>query len=220
MTAPQPRRPAAGDGLPPLPPWALPAILVVLALAGAAVFPFDARVMDAVRALHEAAPPAWIVWRRAVPVLLFFANGGFLIPAALGLYAAGRVLRDSVLRHTGAALSLALVTGGISSQLLKHLLGRVRPNFGGHGEFIGPNLAHGPDSFPSGHATDAFVVAWALWRLHPRLGWVALPIAALVAFQRVEGVKHFPSDVAAGAILGICVAELVLRRLAPRPPAA
>jgi len=209
--------PKGSDG-PPGPSRALVPLLVLLALLGAAAFPFDDRVMEAVRALRGDPPPLLLAWHAAVPVLLFFANGGFLIPAALGTWAAGRLRGDAVLRRTGGALAAALAAGGVASQALKHLLGRVRPNFGGHGEFVGPNLAHGPDSFPSGHSADAFCVAWVLWRLHPRLGWIVWPFAVLVGFQRVEGVKHFPSDVAAGAVLGIGIGELVLRRVdnAPR----
>lgn len=61
------------------------------------------------------------------------------------------------------------------------------------------------NSLPSGHATFAFVTAFALsWRRGA--GW-KVPLyafAVLVAYSRVYVGAHYPLDVAAGAVVGIC----------------
>lgn len=74
-------------------------------------------------------------------------------------------------------------------------------------------LALRTDSFPSGHATTAFVVGGVLTlcaRQDQRrwLGWVALGAAALIAFSRIAVGAHWPLDVFAGAAGGWLSAAL------------
>jgi membrane-associated phospholipid phosphatase len=61
----------------------------------------------------------------------------------------------------------------------------------------------GEQSFPSGHATTAAGLAVALAILYPRGRWLFGLAAAAVMAQRVVVHAHFPTDVAAGAIIGI-----------------
>jgi membrane-associated phospholipid phosphatase len=85
--------------------------------------------------------------------------------------------------------------------VLKPLVDRTRP-YGGHG------------SFPSGHATSAFVGAGFLQR---RYGWwplgiPAYAVACYVAYSRVETERHHTSDVVAGAAIGIAASLVFTRR--------
>lgn len=59
------------------------------------------------------------------------------------------------------------------------------------------------ESFPSGHTTGAFAVAAVLSRRFPRLQWLFWSLAALVGLSRVALGRHWPSDVVAGALIGI-----------------
>lgn len=65
-------------------------------------------------------------------------------------------------------------------------------------------------SFPSGHTTAAFATALPLLFAFPWVTYVALPFACLVGLSRVYLGVHYPSDCAAGALLGIAVACLVI----------
>jgi undecaprenyl-diphosphatase len=97
----------------------------------------------------------------------------------------------------------ALATSGLAV-LLAHvaamLWNRPRP-FAVHDAHA--FLSHAADSsFPSDHATAAFAIAVAVLLRHRAAGAVLVVAAAALAFARVAMGVHYPSDVAAGALLG------------------
>ncbi len=69
-------------------------------------------------------------------------------------------------------------------------------------------------SFPSGHSASAAAFAAGVALESPRWGAALAPVAASVAFSRVYTGVHYPSDVLAGAALGLGAA-LAVRGLAP-----
>jgi undecaprenyl-diphosphatase len=73
-----------------------------------------------------------------------------------------------------------------------------------------PPLGGAPSSlsFPSAHATSAFAVATAMTRVDP-LGALAFGLALLLALGRPYLGMHYPSDVLAGAVLGVALGLLV-----------
>lgn len=88
---------------------------------------------------------------------------------------------------------------------LKYAAGRERP-YTAHdsdGEFLA-----GGTSFPSGHTIMAFTMASLLAQNDPKAHWfnrAAFLLAGGVGAARVTAKDHFPSDVLAGATLGILV---------------
>jgi undecaprenyl-diphosphatase len=64
-------------------------------------------------------------------------------------------------------------------------------------------------SFPSGHATTAFALAAVLGFLSERWFYPALLLAAIIALSRVTLGVHYPSDVLAGAVIGLTGAYAV-----------
>jgi len=100
-----------------------------------------------------------------------------------------------------ASLSLSLVIG--------RLIGRTRPfhAWTSIALFIPPPSAAG--SFPSSHAATAFAMATALAFADKRLAIIGFIVAVLVAFGRIAAGVHYPSDVIAGAALGIASAFIV-----------
>ncbi|MBB5954100.1 undecaprenyl-diphosphatase [Saccharothrix tamanrassetensis] len=69
-------------------------------------------------------------------------------------------------------------------------------------------------SFPSGHAASAAAFTTAVAMESPALAAVVAPVAAAVAYSRVHTGVHWPSDVAAGALIGVG-AGLLTRRWWP-----
>lgn len=65
-------------------------------------------------------------------------------------------------------------------------------------------------SFPSGHTMHATFFATLLPYYVPGLAWILWPFAGLIAASRVALGLHYPTDVAAGAILGLAMASLFL----------
>ena len=69
----------------------------------------------------------------------------------------------------------------------------------------------GERSFPSGHATAAFCLYATMAKFYPRTGPLFLVLAVLCAISRVLLLKHYPSDVFAGALVGYYVAKWLIR---------
>jgi membrane-associated phospholipid phosphatase len=73
-----------------------------------------------------------------------------------------------------------------------------------------PPLGGAPSSlsFPSAHATSSFAVATAMTRVEP-VAAVAFVLAAALALGRPYLGMHYPSDVLAGALLGVALGLIV-----------
>ena len=91
--------------------------------------------------------------------------------------------------------SLAAVSSGLSVLLVKLVVARQRPT--------GPADWQHSLSFPSGDTNIAFVWATALAAQYPTLAVPAFLTATAVALLRVADGKHYPSDILAGAAIGI-----------------
>lgn len=97
----------------------------------------------------------------------------------------------------------AIITLGV----IKPLVGRMRPfQFMGIEPYITPP---GGASFPSGHTSSSFTAATSVFLCHKKEGIAAYVLAVLIAFSRLYFYVHFPTDVIAGAILGVVCALAV-----------
>jgi len=125
-------------------------------------------------------------------------NGG-LIWCAL----AGVLLLFPKTRKTGLAVALALGLEVLfCNGLLKPLVARARPCEMAPG--VSLLIARPTDySFPSGHTGASFAAMSALLFSGNRLWLPALALAAVIAFSRMYLYVHYPTDVLAGAMLGI-----------------
>ncbi|WP_299640687.1 phosphatase PAP2 family protein [Devosia sp.] len=101
----------------------------------------------------------------------------------------------------------------LAATLLKRIIGRGRPETWTADAFLTFQplnwSAWDYQGFPSGHATTAFSLAAVVAFLWPRAFWSAMAFAATVAVSRIVVGAHYPTDITAGAVLGVLGAYAV-----------
>jgi undecaprenyl-diphosphatase len=117
-------------------------------------------------------------------------------------------------RKAGVQLWLAMLlvagTGDLLGNGLKHVFAQPRPCYAAAQQVRQLNATPGApcganlSGMPSNHALNGFAVAAFLSIVLRRRSWSAIlfAIAALVALSRVYLAKHYPSQIAAGAVFG------------------
>ena len=65
-------------------------------------------------------------------------------------------------------------------------------------------------SFPSGHSASSFAAATIIFWCNKKYGILAIAVASLIALSRVFLFVHYPTDVLAGALLGIIISMLTI----------
>jgi undecaprenyl-diphosphatase len=125
----------------------------------------------------------------------------------------------SLTRHRYSALLLLVATaGGLAlNMVLKLFFDRPRPNV----IVWGTNAVS--SSFPSGHAMSATIVYSTVAYLAARLArrrwqrWIVMSLAAivilLISASRLYLGVHYPSDVLAGAVVGLAWAAFCMATL-------
>ena len=113
------------------------------------------------------------------------------LPFIYGSTALMPVLRMAIVGFTGLALY----------KFLKSRLVRERPYISLAGIVPGTKVLD-RYSFPSGHTLHAVSFTVLIVASYPELAWLCVPFATLVAMSRVVLGLHYPSDVAAGALIG------------------
>ncbi len=122
------------------------------------------------------------------------AFGLTLLGASSLTWAAGSLTDSPGVEDTGQMLTEGLLlTYGLTG-VMKLASGRTRPDLSG---------SH---SFPSGHSSGTACAAVILWDSYgPGAGIPAAAVATFTMLSRVIIGKHYPSDVIAGAAIGISV---------------
>jgi undecaprenyl-diphosphatase len=198
--------------------------VIVLAVAVISV----ALIGDAVIAQSVRGLPSWV--HSIFATITRLGDSGYIFASSAIIAIAALLFRG---RGHGTAFDRACLflaeratfifavnaVAGLLGQFVKHLFGRARPSLI---DMVGPfhfdMLAFSSRyaSFPSGHSLTAFGTALALAYMLPRWRWALLALAALVAISRVIISAHYPSDVLAGAAVGIGTAILLRRAFALR----
>ncbi|HTR82385.1 MAG TPA: phosphatase PAP2 family protein [Bacteroidota bacterium] len=113
-------------------------------------------------------------------------------------------------RTAGILLVLAIAASDqLSSAVIKHLVGRIRPCHVLQGVRLLVDCGSGL-SFPSSHAVNNFAGATILSHYYRKYRWGWFSIASVIAFSRPYIGVHYPSDILGGAIIGWAVAQGII----------
>jgi membrane-associated phospholipid phosphatase len=139
-----------------------------------------------------------------------YALGGALV-------AVGLVARKPRLASAGLRIALAVGLADLMKSALKGQVQRTRPHVTleehRYERDIGGSEDKEEQSFPSGHVAGAVAAAGALRRSYPRSILLGLPACGFVGWSRMAKGAHWPSDVAAGAVVGLVADALAARIL-------
>lgn len=144
--------------------------------------------------------------------LRHFGQPEVYVPITLGLLGAGLASGNDDITRSGGRLALTLALAGAASGAAKLALGRPRPSESSDADGYVP--FSGQEAMPSGHTTIAFALATALADDIQRT-WASVALYTMaggVGWSRINDNRHWLSDVAAGAVLGIASAKVVSGR--------
>lgn len=136
------------------------------------------------------------------PICKFFGiigeHGEFAIAVALLLLIIPKT------RRTGCVCAVSLATTHIvSNMIIKKIVDRTRPYDVIEGLTSLSGKLDSP-SFPSGHAAATFSCLFVITLMMPKkYGIPAVIVSILMAYSRLHVGAHYPTDVIAGALIGI-----------------
>ncbi|MDB5238086.1 MAG: hypothetical protein JWM46_356 [Candidatus Kaiserbacteria bacterium] len=156
------------------------------------------------------------------PIVWAAGIGGFLLPVVvpLGMYIAGAINRNGPLRHKAMAVASAVILASVLAIMYKIFTGRLPPEFI---TSIGTtDISHRFDfgflrngifwGWPSSHTAVAVAGGVTIFRLFKNTPVRVLSVLymGIVAVGVAVGF-HWLSDVAAGAIFGTLIGNIVAR---------
>jgi membrane-associated phospholipid phosphatase len=128
-------------------------------------------------------------------------GGGIAVSGlAIGFFSAGRFSHGTRFRASTYDVSQAVIVNQVYTQLFKFTVRRERPDESNR------------QSFPSGHASNAFAAATVITRHYPKLTVPGYAVATYIAVSRMAANRHHFSDIVAGAGFGFGVGRAVVRR--------
>lgn len=135
----------------------------------------------------------------------------------VGLLAGGIISDDKQMRQNALYVASSSAVNALVTMLMKKVVKRQRPYLVNVKiKAVYPATQY---SFPSGHASTAFTTASALSQAYPKWYVIAPSFlwAGAVSYSRLYLGVHYPTDVAAGALLGTGTAFSLRTLRADRP---
>jgi membrane-associated phospholipid phosphatase len=193
--------------------------LLITAMAGAAVvvlmYGLDAREIGLM-------PPRGTAGLWPVRILTEFGKDAYVLLALAGMLLIVALVSAAV-RETSRArllsvglrlqfLFFALLVPLLAGEMIKWIAGRGRPFVGGKADPFNFAPFAGTEayaSFPSAHAITGFALAFAVAAVWPRARTAMIVYALLIGISRLVLLAHHPSDVVAGALIGVIGAMAV-----------
>lgn len=187
---------------------------------GGAVLAMDKRVRQVMLPYRHSVPVKAVDWLSKI------GDQPQMRAVAGGVIALGLARRDARMVGAGARILAAHELATAAKTWIKDRVIRTRPRNpaqeGAHRPHKGHDTRKEKSSFPSGHAAGAAASASAFAAVYPAHALAAEAAAGAVALGRIPTCKHYPSDVIAGAAIGVAASALVgavwaaARRLAAR----
>jgi membrane-associated phospholipid phosphatase len=193
--------------------------LLITAMAGAAIlvlmYGLDAREIGLM-------PPRGTAGLWPVRILTEFGKDAYVLLALAGMSLIV-ALGSAAVRGTSRAqllsfglrlqfLFFALLVPLLAGEMIKWIAGRGRPFVGGKADPFNFAPFAGTEayaSFPSAHAITGFALAFAVAAVWPRARAAMIVYALLIGISRLVLLAHHPSDVVAGALIGVVGAMAV-----------
>jgi undecaprenyl-diphosphatase len=157
-----------------------------------------------VRILTDFGKSTYVLWTLAVVLIALL----LILPRLRGMSRAVLISLGTRVQFIFLAVLLPVLAG----ELIKGMVGRGRPFVGGVANPFNFSLfswSEAYSSFPSGHAITSFALAFAVAAVWPRARAAMLVYALLIAASRLVLLAHHPSDVVAGALVGVIGAMAV-----------
>lgn len=127
----------------------------------------------------------------------------YIILFFITIFKGGRIGKISAI----GMILLVIASDQLSSSLLKNIFERIRPC----NALPDVNILVGCTSsfsFPSSHAVNNFAAAFYFGKIFPKLKWILISVATLMALSRPYVGVHYPSDAVVGAIVGALLGYL------------
>mgnify|MGYP000218034529 CR=1 FL=1 len=124
------------------------------------------------------------------PAVTHLGDAEFYLSANLALFCFG----DKKMKDSAKLSSVGLIGTMLTTQTLKCIVDRPRPE---HTDY-----SCCKSSFPSGHTTAAFTLAYIYGAQYPKYRVPLYALAVSVALSRIYVGKHYPTDVIMGASIG------------------
>ena len=138
-------------------------------------------------------------------IIIFCASYLIYIGA---VYAGFHVLLKHERRHYiqhGFIIFGSAVCAWVIAHVLKGAIAHPRPDFAS--ALIIPDDTY---SFPSGHATFMFALAFSMYSFDKRAGMIIGALALITGISRVLAGVHFWYDILGGLVLGAGVASIIV----------
>ena len=134
----------------------------------------------------------------------FLLSFFFLVLFYLNKNKAPKKANSDLFKSIGLYFLISQIVTGVVTQVIKHVVGRPRPNYSeldGSIVFSFFNLSSEFHSFPSGHSSAIFAAAIVAGLFFSKIKYFFIFVASIVAFSRVVVGAHFLTDVLGGIVV-------------------
>lgn len=148
-------------------------------------------------------------------LFIFFASylPYLMVIAFLYLIYKKEGIREKIYLFGFTVLAL-LLSRGIITETIRYFFPRVRPFIALN---LTPMLIDRSASFPSGHSTFFFALAFCTFLISKKWGWILTIATIITTISRVIAGVHWPSDIVGGAVIaGLVFAAMYYWILPPK----